>query len=130
MLLLDTHALVFWANGADEELSVTATAAIDASQDALHVSAMSAWEIAMLARRGRIGFDGGVLPWLAALSRVSGLTVVPIDVEIAVGAVELPGEFHADPADRIIVATARKLNVPLLTRDVRIRKYSGVTTIW
>ena len=55
---------------------------------------------------------------------------LPVDVEIATKSVELPGEFHKDPADRIIVATARKLAAPLITKDDKIRAYPHVKTIW
>jgi PIN domain nuclease of toxin-antitoxin system len=53
-----------------------------------------------------------------------------VDVEVATKSVDLPGDFHKDPADRMIVATARKLAVPLVTKDDKIRAYAHVKTIW
>jgi PIN domain nuclease of toxin-antitoxin system len=55
---------------------------------------------------------------------------LPVDVDIALKSVHLPGQFHKDPADRMIVATARKLAVPLVTKDEKIRAYPHVKTIW
>lgn len=55
---------------------------------------------------------------------------MPVDVEIVMKSVESPGEFHEDPADRMMVATARKLAVPLVTKDEKIRSYAHVKTVW
>jgi PIN domain nuclease of toxin-antitoxin system len=64
------------------------------------------------------------------VSQVEAVSFVPVDNDIAVKSIELPGEFHKDPADRIIVATARKLGAPLVTVDDRIRSYPHVRTLW
>jgi PIN domain nuclease of toxin-antitoxin system len=68
--------------------------------------------------------------WLAAVETIPSVVFVPVDNEVGVKSVVLPGEFHRDPADRIIVATARHFSVPLVTADERIRNYAGVRTIW
>jgi PIN domain nuclease of toxin-antitoxin system len=68
--------------------------------------------------------------WLSTVAEIEAVRFLPVDVEIATKSVELPGEFHKDPTDRIIVATARKLAAPLITKDDKIRAYPHVKTIW
>ena len=94
------------------------------------VSAISAWEIAMLVEREKLLLSMDVGSWLATVAEIEAVRFLPVDVEIAVKSVELPGEFHKDPADRMIVSTARKLAVPLVTKDEKIRAYAHVKTIW
>jgi PIN domain nuclease of toxin-antitoxin system len=131
MIVLDTHALIWWANG-DGELSRKASAAIERELDGgqIIVSSISAWEIAMLVERERLVLSMDVGNWLATVSAVEAVSFMPVDVEIGLKSVALPGEFHKDPADRMIVATARRLAVPLVTRDEKIRAYKHVKTIW
>lgn len=131
MIVLDTHALVWWANG-DGAVSKKAKAAIDRELDGgqIVVSAISAWEIAMLVEREKLVLSMDVASWLATVSAIDAVRFVPVDVEIGLKSVDLPGEFHKDRADRMIVATARKLAVSLVTRDEKIRAYKHVKTIW
>lgn len=131
MIVLDTHTLVWWVNG-DEALSKKAKAAIDRELNGgqIIVSAISAWEIAMLVERERLVLSMDVESWLATVAKIEAVRFMHLDVEIAVKSVDLPGSFHKDPADRMIVATARKLAVPLVTRDEKIRAYAHVKTVW
>ncbi|QAU23099.1 type II toxin-antitoxin system VapC family toxin [Dyella sp. M7H15-1] len=131
MIVLDTHALVWWANG-DDALSTNAKKAIEDELDAdqIVISAISAWEIAMLVERERLVLSMDVSNWLNTLAQIEAVRVLPVDIEIGVKSVNLPGEFHNDPADRMIVATARKLAAPLVTCDEKIRNYKHVKTIW
>lgn len=132
MIVLDTHVLIWWVNG-DKKLSSAARKAIKSSlskgEDIL-ISSISAWEIAMLVKRGRLTLTMEVSEWLAVTTAIDGLRYVPIDNEIAVHSVTLPDEFHPDPADRMIVALARHNNAPLVTADKKIRQYKHVKTIW
>ncbi len=132
MILLDTHTLIWWVNGKDDELSPAAMAAIEAELRGGEVvlSSITAWEVAMLVKRGRVAFSMDVSAWLAVVEEIEAVKFIPVDHEIGVKAVELPGEFHKDPADRIIVATARKLSIPVVTADEKIRIYPHVRTIW
>lgn len=132
MIVLDTHALLWWATGDTAQLSPAATEAIEAQLGGgqIVVSSISAWELAMLVARDRIALSMDIDEWLAVLSQIEEVRFVPVDNEIAIKSVELPGEFHKDPADRIIVATARKLAAPLVTADDKIRNYPHVKTIW
>lgn len=131
MIVLDTHALVWWVTG-DAALSTKAKAAINRELNGgeILVSAISAWEIAMLVEREKLVLSMDVGSWLATVQAIEAVHLVPVDPEIAVKSVELPGEFHKDPADRMIVATARKFAVPLVTKDEKIRAYAHVKTIW
>ncbi|MFY1850254.1 type II toxin-antitoxin system VapC family toxin [Achromobacter dolens] len=131
MIVLDTHALVWWAAG-DSQLSRAAREAIEAeAQDGeILVSAISAWEVAMLAKVGRLALTMDAAAWLDTVAEVPAIRFVPVDVRISVQSVDLPGEFHKDPADRIIVATARHHSVPLVSADLKIRDYPHVQTIW
>ncbi|PMS15098.1 VapC toxin family PIN domain ribonuclease [Trinickia dabaoshanensis] len=131
MIVLDTHALVWWVSG-DPTLSKKAKAAIDRelAGGEILVSSISAWEIAMLVEREKLVLSMDVGSWLATVADIEAVRFVPVDSEIAIKSVELPGEFHKDPADRMIVATARKFSVSLVTKDEKIRAYTHVRTIW
>jgi PIN domain nuclease of toxin-antitoxin system len=132
MIVLDTHAVLWWASGERAQLSAAATSAIDAEMDGgqILVSSMSAWELAMLVERGRVALSMDIESWLDTLSRIDAVQMVPVDSEIAVKSVQLPGDFHKDLADRIIVATARKFAAPLVSADEKIRAYPHVRAIW
>lgn len=132
MIVLDTHALLWWASGEREALSAAAARAIDAelAGGQIMVSSISAWELAMLVDRGRVALSMDIEEWLSVVSQVEAVSFVPVDNEIGVKSVALPGAFHKDPADRIIVATARKLAAPLVTADEEIRRYPHVRTLW
>lgn len=133
MIVLDTHALIWWVNG-DKQLSSVAQKAIAkelAADDAqILVSAISAWEIAMLIAKDRLVLTMDLDDWLATVESIEGVMFVAVSTEVAVQSVRLPGSFHADPADRIIVALARHFSVPLITADRRIQEYQHVKTIW
>ncbi len=133
MIVLDTHTLLWWVND-DDRLSVNAKEVINDELSKggaqVLVSAISAWEVAMLLDKGRIGLAMDVDEWLATVSSIDGVSFVPVDVELGVQSVRLPGEFHSDPADRMIVALARHYSVPLVTADAKIRAYRHVKTIW
>ena len=131
MIVLDTHTLLWWVHD-DSALSTAAKAAIDAERPAgdIIVSAISAWEIGMLLERKRITLAMDLASWLSTVAEIEAVRFMPVDVEIAIKSTALPGEFHKDPADRMIVATARKLAVPLVTKDEKIQAYPHVKTIW
>lgn len=132
MLVLDTHVLVWWVS-AGTPLSTAALKAIAAEQKSggqILISAITPWEIAMLIRKGRMELTMDLDEWLAAIEARDAVRVVPISVRVAVQSVRLPGEFHSDPADRMIVALAREANAPLITADDKIRAYPHVRSIW
>lgn len=132
MIVIDTHVLIWWVTGDDSQLSPAARSAIEAEMDGgdILISSISAWEIAMLVEKGRIALSMDVLSWLAVVEQIEAVRFVPLDSEISVKSTALPGEFHKDPADRMIVATARKFAASLVTADEKIRAYPHVKSIW
>ncbi len=126
MILLDTHVLI-WAVNNDRRLGPDARRRIDRETEArgVFVSAITPWEIALLAARGRISLGGDTLAWIDRVLQTPGVAVAPLEPAIAVGSVALPGSLHADPADRILVATARHHGWPLLTADRMILAYAA-----
>ena len=132
MIVLDTHVLVWWANGQTASLPTAARRAIAAELKGgrIAISSISAWELAMLVAHGRMALSVDTRQWLDLVGQIEAVEFVPVDNAIAIDSVELPGEFHKDPADRLIVATARKLGAPLVTADEKIRAYPHLRTIW
>ncbi len=132
MIVLDTHVLLWWVSGSDA-LSLTAKKAINRTLtqgSELIVSSISAWEVSMLIDKERLILSMDVESWFDEVSQIDGVRFMPVDNEIGIKSTVLPGDFHKDPADRMIVATARKLAVPLVTADEKIRNYEHVKTIW
>lgn len=133
MIVLDTHALIWWVNG-DSQLSPNAMAAIDHEQQdedgIILVSAISAWEIALLVGRDRLTLGMNLDDWLETAREIEGVKFVPVDALVGVESTRLPGDFHKDPADRMITALARHFNVLLVTADEKIRAYKHVRSIW
>lgn len=133
MIVLDTHAVLWWGNQ-DARLSPVAAAAIRKEREKdsgrILISAISAWEIAMLVQAHRLDLATDVTAWLETLAEVRQVKFCPVTNEVAVHAVTLPGDFHKDPADRMIVATARLASATLLTADAKIQGYRHVRTAW
>ena len=132
MIVLDTHTLIWWVNG-DSELSLNARTAIEHEQQSedgiILVSSITAWEIALLVGRDRLTLGMNLDDWLETVSEIEGVQFVPVDEVVGVESTRLPGDFHKDPADRMITALARHFNVPLVTTDERIRAYKHVRSI-
>ncbi|MDR7052423.1 PIN domain nuclease of toxin-antitoxin system [Duganella sp. 3397] len=131
MILLDTHALIWWFEGSPR-LSLAAKAAIENARrlSRVTISSLSCWEIALLNAHGRIDLSAELHDWITAIEKLRRVRFIPVNNDIAIASVELPGQFHKDPADRIIVATAITMNIPLVTVDQKIRAYPHVQTIW
>ncbi len=130
MIVLDTHALVWWVSGGP--LSKRSSRAIEraSASRALYASSITAWEIAMLVKKGRLELTIDLAQWIRSVEALPDLRFVPVDVGIALASTLLPGSLHSDPADRIIVATARSLDAALVTRDGKLADYPHVETIW
>lgn len=84
----------------------------------------------MLVEREKLVLSMDVERWLSTVAEIPAVRFVPLDVEVVVKSVSLPGSLHKDPADRMIVATARKLAAPLVTKDKKLHAYPHVKTIW
>ena len=128
MIVLDTHAWVWWA-AEPRRLSLRAKRAIDEA-DGIGVSAISAWEVAMLVAKGRLELDRDVLVWIRQALALPRVTLVPLSPEIAVASTALDPGFPGDPADRILAAMALRHRAPLVTRDKGLRSVNSLRTIW
>jgi PIN domain nuclease of toxin-antitoxin system len=126
-LILDTHVWVWLINGDKRLAASKALSWIEKASkiNSVYVSAISVWEVAMLEAKGRISFTVSCMDWVQNALSAPGIILLPIHPEIAVESTRLPGEFHGDPADRIIVASARKLDIALVTEDSKIRNYAN-----
>jgi PIN domain nuclease of toxin-antitoxin system len=131
LIVLDTHAWVWFVSN-PELLSRKATAAVaDAvSEKRVFISSISAWEVALLVARGRLLLTMEVGEWVARTESLPFFQFVPVNNAIAVKSVVLPGPLHADPADRVIIATALTLGAPIITKDRKLRSYPHIKTIW
>jgi PIN domain nuclease of toxin-antitoxin system len=128
VIVLDTATWI-WRASDPKRLTTSARRAIDQAERAL-VSAISVWEVAMLVAKRRIQLDRPVEQWVDIALALPGIQLAPLEPAIAVRSTKLPGEFHPDPADRIIVATALENAVPIITPDDRIRSYPHVQSAW
>lgn len=131
MVVLDTCAWL-WMCSEPKKLSRAARETIGREQphDGLVVSIMSAWEIAKLVQKGKLSFSIPCREWIDGAARTEGVAMHPLTPDICVESTELPGVFHGDPADQLIVATARILGAPVVTGDRKIRGYPHVATLW
>jgi len=126
VILLDTHVWIWWVQGA-AQMPPNCRAYIQAHEpQGLGVSVISCWEVAKLVERGRLALPHPVDQWIRLALAYPGVRLLPFSPEIAVESTRLPGTFHRDPADQILVATARMYNCPLVTMDQQIRAYSHV----
>lgn len=124
-LLLDTHYWIWLQSGVEGEFSARTRKAVDlaAAEGSLLLSVISVWELGMLEAKGRIRLSSPCGQWVEEALATPGLTLVPLTPEIALDSSRLPGDFHGDPADRIIAATARRMGARLLTRDEKLLAY-------
>ena len=118
LLLLDTHVLV-WLFEGNTKLGSAARSSIQeaANEGGALVSAITPWEIGLLVSKGRLQIGADVMQWVRVALAKPGVRLVPLEPEIAVASSRLPFEMHGDPADRILVATARHLGATLVTAD-------------
>jgi PIN domain nuclease of toxin-antitoxin system len=126
VLVLDTHAAVWWTVD-PRRLGRRATIAIN-DADRIGIPAIVFWEVSLLVRKARLALDMPVSEWAEKVQLIPRVESIPLTAEIAIEADAL--EMHADPADRFIIATARRLDVPVVTKDRSIRSRRIVKTIW
>ncbi len=131
MIVLDTHAWLWWVSS-PELLSAAARKTIDQAMAGgqISISAISAWEVAVLVKQGRLELTMPAEDWIARSEALPFIRFIPVDNRIALRAASLPGRIHDDPADRIIIATTIASGGTLVTKDDKIRKYPHVQTLW
>jgi PIN domain nuclease of toxin-antitoxin system len=134
--LLDTHIWIWWVGG-DLQLPRRIAEALDALrlnednslQRTPSISDVSLWETAMLVSRGRFAPPEPFADWVKIAAASYMVRVLPVSPEVATEFANLPSHLHKDPADRLIIATCRAFDLPLVTMDDRIRK-SGLVSLW
>ena len=125
MIILDTHVWVWWVDGGAQFPPDCRELIQMEAVNGLGVCAISCWEVAKLVELSRLRLAIAVDQWLA-LAIQPPVQLFPLSPEVAVGSTQLPGSFHRDPADQMIVATARHYDCPLVTLDRRLRAYPHV----
>ena len=128
-LLLDTCCII-WAVSDPSVISKNAKALLTAEESEISISVISLAELACAVERRRIKIDRHWKTWFRYYSDLNGWQVESISLEIMEDAYSLPDTFHADPADRIITATARLNRSTILTADKKILAYPHVDSIW
>lgn len=130
-VLLDTHAILWWQADVGR-LSAKAASVVESAPRIL-VSPISFWELAMLVEKGRVRLDRPTSLWVVDFLATERVEVAELTPSVAVGAGEL-SRFHGDSADRLIVATAKSMRVPLVSKDDKIHEYAtadkALTIVW
>lgn len=124
-LLMDTHVLWWWENGATGKLSAAVMRQIERAERelAFRISAITVWEIGMLDEKGRLTALPDAMSWVRRALAVPGRALVPLTPEIAIASTRLPDAPVADPVDCILLATARVENLTLVTADRKLLEY-------
>ncbi len=129
MIVLDTHIWIWWVQG-DANLTGQQVAWLQQYESqGLGVSAISCWEVAKLVEYNRLVLPCPVEEWMDQALSYPGIQFLNLTAQIAIESTQLPAGFHKDPADQIIVATARVHNCQLLTVDAKILDYGHVNTL-
>lgn len=129
MIVLDTHALLWWALDPDR-LSATAAATLaEMEKRGGFASSVSVWELGVKVQRGKLELGIAIEELVRRIEQTAAVEFVPIDTTVWLRSLALPWD-HRDPADRVIVSTALLKGVPLLTRDDVIRESGVVETVW
>ncbi|MEX2571602.1 MAG: type II toxin-antitoxin system VapC family toxin [Gemmatimonadota bacterium] len=127
LLVLDTHVWVWIVTGEREALSDNAIGEIEEASHRgnLLIPAICIWELAILDARGRLTLTRPIVDWVRLALRARGVRLLDLTPEIAIASTRLPGPPHGDPADRMIIASARSVGARLATRDRRILDYAA-----
>jgi PIN domain nuclease of toxin-antitoxin system len=131
VIVLDTHVWLWWLHD-PVRLSPVAARLIEKEQEtgALVLSVISVWEVAVKISTGKLVIPLDIYRWYEHARSYPATVVEPLSPLDAIASTLLPGDFHKDPADRIIISLARRLAVPLVTCDRKILEYDHVTTVW
>ena len=131
MILLDTHTWLWWLHD-PTQISLPAQNVIEEAEkkNEILISSISVWEIAVKHSLNKLELPFPINEWFELAQQQPGMTIEPLSPLDAIHSANLPGEFHKDPADRILVAIARRYDIPIISRDNKIQNYSHVKTIW
>jgi PIN domain nuclease of toxin-antitoxin system len=129
MIVLDTHIWLWWTHD-DDHLPVEYSELLQQHEnEGLGVSVISCWEVAKLMEYQRLTLPCSVNEWFKTALAYPHIKLLNLTPEIALESTQLPQPFHKDPADQMIVATARICNCPLMTVDSKIRNYPHVSLL-
>ena len=124
-MILDTHVWVWLNIGSEKLRSETVTAIESAAKfGRVNIPAIVPWEVATLVAKGRLTLKLPIGEWIEEALSKQGVSLINLTPQIAVESTVLPGRFHGDPADRLIIATSRITHIPIITRDEKILAYA------
>ena len=128
--LLDTHTWI-WANANPDQLSINVRKLLESSEQLeLFLSAISPWEFSKLIAKGRLRITTHPREWIEQALAMPGLRLIELTPDISYESTVLPDSSNSDPADQIIIASARSLGATILTKDENMRRYPHVLSIW
>ncbi len=130
MIILDTHIWVWWITDSTRLTSAQRRAISDNETDRIGICSFSCWGIAKLVQADKLTFSVELSRWFDTSLNYPGVVLLDMTPEIAIESNRLPDDFHRDPADQIIVATARIHRCPLVSSDEKIRRYPHVSTVY
>lgn len=129
MIILDTHALLWWALDPDRLSERARQVLKQMEQEGGFTSAISVWELGIKVQRGKLQLPLSIEEFAHRVERGNVVEILPVDTNVWLRSLSLPWN-HSDPADRVIVATALLRNVPLLTKDPTIHAFEGIESVW
>lgn len=129
MILLDTHIWVWLADESERLTDQHRRIIEDHRADGLGVSVISCWEVAKLVEYNRLSLACAIEEWVEGALTLPEIQLIELTPRIVISSTKLPGKFHRDPSDQIIVATARVYDLAVLTEDEKILKYEHVRTL-
>ncbi|ETX09190.1 MAG: twitching motility protein PilT [Candidatus Entotheonella gemina] len=129
MMLPDTHIWLWWIHDPSQLTQLQVDSLHQHENDVIGVSIFSCWEIAKLVQLQRLDLPRSLREWITLALGYPGIRLFQLTPDIVIESTQLPGMFHRDPADQIIVVTARVHGCPLVTSDRKISQYPYVETI-
>ena len=129
MVVLDTHALLWWALDPEQLSPLAASTLVEMERVGGYASSISIWELGIKAQRGKLELPISIDKLAHRIDAHSAVELLPVDTAIWLRSLSLAWD-HRDPADRVIVATALSRGVPIVTKDVAISSFAGVRSIW
>ena len=129
MIVLDTHTWIWWVHDPIQLTEAQIETITSNETDLIGISAISCWEVAKLVEVKRLELPLPLEAWFQLALSYPGVQILALTPEVAIESTHLPPPFHRDPADQIIVATARLHRCPLVTSDEKILRYRFVVTV-
>jgi PIN domain nuclease of toxin-antitoxin system len=123
MIVLDTHTWIWWVHDPIQLTEAQIETITSNETDLIGISAISCWEVAKLVEVKRLELPLPLEAWFQLALSYPGVQILALTPEVAIESTHLPPPFHRDPADQIIVATARLHRCPLFTSDEKILRY-------